>query len=519
MSNSPTSISKKTRRSRKRRTAKRVTLFELIPNSRPYRFFQNLVRLFKIAPFFAGLPLVLLFASTGTDYYVALQGYNSLDYLTFGNLPTREEPDVVGRAHAEAFKSHVQSYVYVFVLFLGLLHLKNLIRFFKSVPILIIIVAYLATTAIQSFEPGRVLANSSLVFINILAAAIFAINQQGRENRLRNFYLVVFIPFFFHQLASLVLFYSVGIDIFSFIVSGGNRLGGFSGNPNTLSAHAIVGTWSAMSLLFVRNVGQFKSTLCLIALVVFIINILLSGSGTGLLVSLILVTSMLWFNFLSHVGTNIRVTVNLLLVSSALLAAAAVVFFKTPGELFIAITDALGKESTLTGRTELWEVARQAIAEKFWFGWGYDYHESVLSIHRFTISHGHFHNGFLDSAVAGGISLVILLLFCFYSFFSRLLSEWRSNYKAYPLAISFVVLMMMNLSEYTILRPNSQLWLLFLCSFCFVAAWQARIGVLPESTWFEQYPRQSRKGNSVTGDRYSSRGGRRVRKRKRSFKN
>ncbi len=36
-----------------------------------------------------------------------------------------------------------------------------------------------------------------------------------------------------------------------------------------------------------------------------------------------------------------------------------------------SVTAALGKSSTLTGRTDLWEVSIRAAAERFWFGYGY----------------------------------------------------------------------------------------------------------------------------------------------------
>ena len=277
MSSNSTTRDKSPRRSRKRRAVKKAPFYQRVSEFRVFRSGANLIKFLRSATFFAALPLVLLLASTSTDYYVALEGYSSIEYLTFDNLPTRIEPNIAGRVHAEAVKAKVQAHIYIFVLFLALLHAAKLIRFFLAVPILVVITAYLMTTAVQSFDPGRVISNSILIFINILAAAIFAISQQGREQRLRNFYLVVFIPILILQLASLGLYFSIGVDIFAFIGAGENRLGGFSGNPNSLSYHALIGIWAAMSLLFVRNASKLVKIFSCVSLGVFAINILVSG--------------------------------------------------------------------------------------------------------------------------------------------------------------------------------------------------------------------------------------------------
>lgn len=514
MSSNTTVTSRTSRRSRKRQTVKKASIFQRISGLRSFRRGANLIKFLRTATFFAALPLVLLFASASTDYYVALEGYSSIEYLTFDNLPTRIEPNPAGRVRAEVIKSQVQSYVYLFVLFLALLHFRKVIRFFLSMPVLIIITMYLATTAFQSVDPDRVISNSILTFINILAAAIFAISQQGRENRLRNFYLVVFIPFVVHQLASLVLYFSIGLDILGFIASGENRVGGFSGNPNSLSLQALIGIWAAMSLLFVRNASRILKFFSLLSLGLFSINVLMSGSGTGLLVGTAIVLLMLWLNFVSYFSAMTRMAINMLLISTAFFSIAAVVFFVTPAEIFLAATSAVGKEATLTGRTDFWEVARAAIAEKFWFGWGFDNHESVLSTPAYSIPLKHYHNGFLDNAVAGGMVLIALIVVCFVIFISRLLKEWRFDYKVYPLGVAFVLLILLNLSEYSLLRPNSQPWLLFLCALSYVVANHARIGVLPEALWVD--PRAFRSKTMGIEDMKSSRPTRRRRKRRAS---
>jgi len=475
-------VEHKSRKRRKRRSSKDQTGSNQISQGifEQYRIFRagrRFIRFVSTTPFFALLPVFLLLLSTSTDYYVALEGYNNINYLTFGNLPTRDEPDVIGRAQAEQIKTQVQAPIFLFILCLSLLYARKLIRFFWAIPALAILPLYLFTTSIQSFDPGRVISNSILASFAMLAAAVFAINQHGRANALRNLYMVVFTVFFLHQTASLVLYLSVGMDVLAFLASE-NRVGGFSGNPNSLANHAVIGIWAAVSLGFSPRTGFFTKIFCLVGFFVFFLNIQMSGSGTGVLAGLTVIVISLGFNLLSRFSGNVRVLVSMLFCAFLLLAASALAIFYTPEQLFVATTESLGKDATLTGRTDIWEVGRAAIAEKFWFGWGYDNHSSVKSTREFSIPFAHFHNGFLDTTISGGILLLLLVLACFWYFLSRFVMWWYKDFQIYPLASIWLLLVILNLSEYSLLRPHSQVWLIFLCALSYVVAWRSNLGVL-----------------------------------------
>ena len=136
----------------------------------------------------------------------------------------------------------------------------------------------------------------------------------------------------------------------------------------------------------------------------------MSGSGTGLFVGSLVIVLMLGFHLLTRFSGASQILISLFVAAALLLTAAAVAFFYTPEELFVATTEGLGKDATLTGRTDLWEIGLEAVAEKVWFGWGYDGHYTVLSTREYFVPFVHYHNGFLDSTIAGGVVLLILLL-------------------------------------------------------------------------------------------------------------
>lgn len=78
------------------------------------------------------------------------------------------------------------------------------------------------------------------------------------------------------------------------------------------------------------------------------------------------------------------------------------------------VLDAVGRERTLTGRTLLWTMAEQAIDSRPWLGFGYKAYwtnvpAEMLELLRVVGGVFHFHNNYLEVAVAFGVVGPILL--------------------------------------------------------------------------------------------------------------
>jgi len=130
---------------------------------------------------------------------------------------------------------------------------------------------------------------------------------------------------------------------------------------------------------------------------------------------------------------------------------------------------ALGRDATLTGRTELWAVVVANIAERPWLGYGFNAFwlgwsgasATVLSSVGWDTPHSH--NGFLDLWLDLGFAGVLLFLVGFGVAARAALRCARSTHTAaglWPLAfLSFTILA--NVTETGILRQHSLFWILY----------------------------------------------------------
>ncbi len=149
-----------------------------------------------------------------------------------------------------------------------------------------------------------------------------------------------------------------------------------------------------------------------------------------------------------------------------------------PDEMFHLI----GKERTLTGRTDIWHLLIAAIREKPWLGYGYGtFWQDLLGPSywiRFDLEWGvpTAHNGWLETALSAG--LVGVALFGLLFLFTLLLALdrlYRGGVENYFVILMLVLYFMISLSESTILQQNDLSWVIFVVIsaklFSFAPAW------------------------------------------------
>jgi O-antigen ligase len=136
---------------------------------------------------------------------------------------------------------------------------------------------------------------------------------------------------------------------------------------------------------------------------------------------------------------------------------------------FDSALDLLGKDETLTGRTDLWAVAVVMALERPWLGYGYNAFwlglggpsAEVWRVVGWVPSHGH--NGFLDVWLDLGLLGVAVFLFGFAVYSRRavaLLRKWHSPEALWP-AIFLAYLFLSNLTESSLIGENSIFWVLY----------------------------------------------------------
>ncbi len=121
--------------------------------------------------------------------------------------------------------------------------------------------------------------------------------------------------------------------------------------------------------------------------------------------------------------------------------------------------DLVGKDATLTGRTEIWRIAIRVIEQKPVLGYGYG-----TDVLKNFITWRHAHNGFIAMALQFGLVGGILLLVFLAQTGWKCYAVTKASSEAltiWPLVI-FVVLVTRNLAEESFMGSNSLTWVLLI---------------------------------------------------------
>lgn len=288
----------------------------------------------------------------------------------------------------------------------------------------------------------------------------------------------------------LILLASVGVVIGApergvMTVGGTVRWVGLTAHPNTLGLVALITAWAATAVLL--QPGNRRARIpCVLAIGIAGVSVYGANSVTAGVLCLAVVTGMPFLAWLLERAADQRVMVTILLFC-LILVMAFIVNLLIPeivaSELFLRI---VGRSPTLTGRTELWEVAYAAIRKKPLMGWSFDSLQSLGGAGSSRIYQ--FHNGYLDVLVRGGwlgLSLVIWLVVLAARRLVRVVTVSTRIWA--PLAMLFIVVLLHNITEASLVQSPGALWLLFtLLIFLLPVLASLSSPNAPSSSWAER---------------------------------
>jgi exopolysaccharide production protein ExoQ len=236
-------------------------------------------------------------------------------------------------------------------------------------------------------------------------------------------------------------------------------LGVFS-TKNDLGGMMAIGTVTFVYTLVAQRPQLMTRVLCASALLLCLGLLYLSQSRTSWLAAVLGSVICLAIRMTyKRVGVAIIVWTTILL----LLGPAVVLATDQLGTL----ATMLGKDSTLTGRLDLWMILPSYIAERPWFGHGLGAFWVQDSVNVFQIwaivgwEPPHAHNGWLDILLDLGIAgllLIALQVFLILGNGIRAVVEGSEPDAQYVLVMTFVVLTH-NLAESSLVRPGAS-WVL-----------------------------------------------------------
>jgi exopolysaccharide production protein ExoQ len=140
----------------------------------------------------------------------------------------------------------------------------------------------------------------------------------------------------------------------------------------------------------------------------------------------------------------------------------------------------LGRDTTMTGRTKIWTLALESLAERPFLGYGYSafWNVSPEALRISQILHWqvpHAHNGFIDLPLQLGFVGLILFLAVY------VVAVWRAIAYAYsdpdsealwPIAY-FAFVLLYQFTESTIFVGNSMLWMVFISTMSSVSTFSS----------------------------------------------
>jgi exopolysaccharide production protein ExoQ len=129
--------------------------------------------------------------------------------------------------------------------------------------------------------------------------------------------------------------------------------------------------------------------------------------------------------------------------------------------LFAYITSLMGRDETLTGRTDLiWSKLIPIALQNPFFGVGYGAFW-IKPIFEFTINEAH--NGYLDVFIELGTAGLLLLLLVIFSYFKKTSLAFDSDRDWANLSLSFLLIVLLhNITETSFLRSTMLIWNIFI---------------------------------------------------------
>ncbi|MEM7064911.1 MAG: O-antigen ligase [Cyanobacteria bacterium P01_B01_bin.77] len=352
-----------------------------------------------------------------------------------------------------AIMRHLFLLTYVIFFSLLVLRWKKVVYVFQQSPWVLLLFLFPPISLLWSVDPGITFQRS----IAIVGSGLLGVYLASRFTLKQQLYLLALTCGII-----VVLSGAYALLLPKYGIMGGVHTGAWRGiytHKNTLGKVMVL---CATTFLLLLGSDKRLRVLAVLGLAASIILLVLSASKTAMINCLVMVLVI----GIIHV---LRLYYKVMVV--ALVGIVTVIGF---GLLWTAVNAedillSLGKDVTLTGRTDIWQFALSKIQERpllgygyqaFWQGWGSEAQDAWL---REGWRVPHAHNGFLDLALELGLIGLVCFLAIFVVTGMRRLRDVKVHVGSehiLPIVV-MVYLVMANLTESSLMKRNDLLWVLF----------------------------------------------------------
>ncbi|MDZ7964893.1 MAG: O-antigen ligase family protein [Nostoc sp. DedSLP03] len=350
----------------------------------------------------------------------------------------------------------IYSLIYAVTVILLILRWKTTLYFLKKDFWLFSLILLSAVSILWSFEPSTTLKNSFSLINSSLFGLYFA-SRYSLKQQLHllawNFAIIIILSFIF---AIALPKYGIQSDL------DGSKWRGVFTHKNGLGARMVT---SSMTFFILGYQTQRRSWFFWAAFSLSIILLRLSASGSSLVNLLIIILAFFIFQIWRW---SYQFIVPTLIMMATISQSLYFWFSNNPDILFGAI----GKDATLTGRTQLWPLVIDKIWKHPWLGYGYGGFWQGWNGESADIwlaagwTPNHPHNGYLALCLDLGLLGLGVFFFGFWRSYLQGFACVRSSKTAFDIwpLIHMTFILLSSLTESNLLESNSLTWILYVAA-------------------------------------------------------
>lgn len=309
------------------------------------------------------------------------------------------------------------------VLGLFFLRFSDVAAYAKHFWFIFLFPAWVALSAIWSPVPGRTI-DFAIPHVVEAFALVYFTSRLSPEQIIKSIFWTGQVVFLFFALPH------IGS------IEAHNIPQGFS-EKNWLANQMFVAIASSLYVLFADRSRVWERGLALFCIPLAFIIVVKAESATALVLSILSILFMTVMGLFWRLVARVKMLPALLIVTVVAFALFGIIMMlalmqDSPLDVFL---NAVGKDSSLTGRTELWDHAKKLIAEKpifgigaegFWLPYRGDAQFLLEAFYKDIGVRFSFHNSYLEILVQlGGVGLFFMLIAEVYMLTRIVLNWWK----------------------------------------------------------------------------------------------
>lgn len=338
-------------------------------------------------------------------------------------------------------------FIYTVSLILLLMNLNRIISILNGRWLYIFFMLYISASVIWSVDPSSTLRISAYFWVVAIVALLAVVAFRNHPEK-------------FFQTLVLYSVLMIGGSLIMVLLNPARGIGedgrwlGLTSHANGLGLISIISVWANISYIFITR-SKFVKIVNLCMILAAALCIYGANSVTSLVVSVVIIALTLILRTLDTKRIT-RLFVQITGAGFLALFCVSVLYVLAP-EIFSidAMLGAVGRNSTLTGRTALWDTAMTRITQDPLIGSGF---QEYINISGTRIKH--FHSGYIELLIRGGILAVLFLAAFVFQLAFSLKRFSNPNLYIYSLVMTLAILAH-NVTEGSFGRGFNALWLVF----------------------------------------------------------